>query len=566
MRNLNSFSAGIPESGVCYETIELLCKPDTLFVEIHTPDNQVHRQYPFRYQPIHITYLETGVEQVSSMGDLQLHIRYTPTCEGVHTLFACTDNCREFWGTCNVSAGNSHGYVGVSKKDPRYFAYTDGTAFLPLGINLCWPTMRRESDGTEYGRAHNWTHGGLKQYEEWMQALAKNGCNLIRIWAGIDYLCPETENAGKFDYKKFTILDTLFALAEKYDIKIKLTLDQFRYFDYSDEPIQDEWTDFVHGLVSKKLYADGERCEDMTAFFTEKKWKDLWLLKVREYALRYGTNPHLFAIELWNEINAVHHRSIRDLLDWCLEMAPKVQELFPNTMIINSLGSLCSASDNHYYQAFPYNAFSFRQVHRYLDMGAEWDICKSDMLSLAADGVNHLQTKDCPVFLAETGAVEPNHSGPFKYYRNDHRGILFADSVYTPLFVGAAGSGNIWHWDDYVENKNLFSLFQPLAKLTQGISFDTQNFVCSSQDTGNAHVLLLEGENYILGYVRNKQDNWKYTLRDKYCPEPIDVTIPITSSGKLTVYPLWESFPVSEATDSICFHQMHYGALFRIDK
>lgn len=545
-----------------YETIEFSCEKDTDRIEIHTPNGAVHCVQPFLFQPITFSYAEDGTESVVKNGMPVPRARYTPVEEGPHRVYVCKNSAKTLCGTVQVTASSAHGFIGVSKKDARYFAYSDGTAFLPLGINLAFPTVHGSNNGTEFGKENTLQYCGLKQYARWMKALSENGCNLIRIWAGCAYFCPDTGEAGIYDYEKFSLLDRLFEMAAQYGLKVKLTLEQFRYFDYQKKLPEDAYTADIYRKFSKQLHMDGERCESMAAFLSEEKWKQCWLEKVREYALRYAAYPHLFAIELWNEMNAVRVADKDLLYQWNREMAAKIQKMFPHTMVINSLGSFDSDHAENIYQQFPFDAFAFKQVHRYVDLGADLDICKGHPLCMSADAVCRLKEDTRPILLAETGAVEACHSGPFKYYVNDHRGIFFADTVYPPLFAGAAGSGNIWHWDErYVESKNLYNLFRPLVQLTDGIAFDEQQFTSEIQETDNAYILLLKGKNYTLGYVRNKQDTWQRTLRDGETVLPIDVTVPV--KGKVQVYPLWESFDITEQEDTVIFHHMRYGAVFR---
>ena len=97
------------------------------------------------------------------------------------------------------------------------------------------------------------------------------------------------------------------------------------------------------------------------------------------------------------------------------------------------------------------------QVHRYLDLGARLEVCHGPVDILAADAVQTLLSFNSgkPVVLAESGAVEPSHSGPFKLYDQDKEGILLHDILFAPFFTGAAGAGQCWHWDSYVAKNDL---------------------------------------------------------------------------------------------------------------
>ena len=77
--------------------------------------------------------------------------------------------------------------------------------------------------------------------------------------------------------------------------------------------------------------------------------------------------------ELWNEINAVQGG---DYLGWTEIMLPELHWLFPRNLAMQSLGSY----DGEYARG-PYLRLAtmpgndVAQVHRYLDLGAKFEIC-----------------------------------------------------------------------------------------------------------------------------------------------------------------------------------------------
>ena len=151
-----------------------------------------------------------------------------------------------------------------------------------------------------------------------------------------------------------------------------------------------------------------------------------------------------------------------------------------------------------------------------------------------------MRTKDRPMLLSETGAVNDCHSGEFRYYSADDRGIIFVDCVYTPLFVGSGGCGNIWHWDRrYVESKMLYRFFKPLSDLVRGVEFDREGFDPVDLSTDKAYILALKGRRTTLVFVRNKSDNWMNTLRDMNEPSPIDVEIDCVGNT-VKLYNIWD--------------------------
>lgn len=160
------------------------------------------------------------------------------------------------------------------------------------------------------------------------------------------------------------------------------------------------------------------------------------------------------------------------MTEWNRDILPKVKKLFPKNLVCNSLGSFDSDFVKNMYDSFCWYKSDFMQIHRYLDQGASYGDCRENMLDVIKGAFKKIPS-DKPVFLAETGAVNNCHSGPFKFYVNDDREILFADAVYTPVFLKSAGTGNIWHWDErYVESKNLYPMFKPIKELVDIVDFE----------------------------------------------------------------------------------------------
>ena len=105
--------------------------------------------------------------------------------------------------------------------------------------------------------------------------------------------------------------------------------------------------------------------------------------------------------------------------------------------------------------------------------------------------------------------------------------------MYTPLFCGAAGCGQIWHWDErYVEAKDLYRYFAPLKKLCERIRFDEENFAPDKYEDDDVILLTLRGKTISIGYLRNKHNNWMSLLRDLAPADVIEEkTIPTELHG-----------------------------------
>ena len=58
-----------------------------------------------------------------------------------------------------------------------------------------------------------------------------------------------------------------------YNVKIKLTIDQFRYFKYDDNG------GYIDELFGKSLYDGSKKCTDANEWLTDTRWQEQWLKK-----------------------------------------------------------------------------------------------------------------------------------------------------------------------------------------------------------------------------------------------------------------------------------------------
>jgi hypothetical protein len=121
--------------------------------------------------------------------------------------------------------------------------------------------------------------------------------------------------------------------------------------------------------------------------------------------------------------------------------------------------------------------------------------------------------------LAESGAVEPSHAGPFKLYAKDREGILLHDVLFAPFFSGAAGAGQIWHWDSYVDKNNLWRHFARFAAAVKDIDPPSEQFTPSQLAHPRLRVYALKGRRTLLLWCRDSENNWRTELEQGMAPQ-----------------------------------------------
>jgi hypothetical protein len=418
-------------------------------------------------------------------------------------------------------ADDRRAFVRVSPRDPRYFELSDGRPYLPIGLNMIAPPRDK----------------GIPGMEEWFRKLSDNGGNYVRIWLGQSFFDVEHEQSGHYDAAKAQRIDELLALARRYGIRLKLCIDSFRHL--------------VEGRkegFAKRLHhvSQGGPATSTADFFDNPRCRQQYKGKLAWFAQRYKDEPMVFGWELWNEMDAIQ---AGDWQSWTREMLPELHRLFPNNLGMQSLGSYDNLKKRDRYRALatmPFNDVA--QVHRYLDLGASWDVCHGPMDLLVADAVREILAFNPhkPVILAESGAVEPSHSGPFKLYEEDKAGILLHDVLFAPFFSGAAGPGHIWHWDVYVDRMDLWRHFGRFAAVVEGLDPPAEAFEPLTLTHPRLRVLALRGRKTFLAWCRDPENTWQSELAEKRRPReirgeslPIDLPATWLQRAVARVYDPW---------------------------
>jgi hypothetical protein len=426
----------------------------------------------------------------------------------------------------NTTAQNT--YIGVSKTNPSYFSYADGTTYIPVGINMINPSGKNEKD----------PEAAFAEIEEWMKNLSANGGNYIRVWLSQSFWDIEDEKAGQYNEQKARRIDRFIAMARKYHLHIKLTLEHFRSLTMEENP--QRW-------ATKPAYhvSNGGPLDSFSQYLSTDAGRQLFLNKVKYYQQRYGSDTLFFGWELWNEMNAVKGPEDETFYEWNEQMLKAVKQAFPENLVMQSLGSF----DGDYARSVYEKIMSMRgnevaQVHRYLDLGARFEVCHSPMDIICSSAIKDLQAFHLrkPIILAETGAVEPHHAGPSKYYPRDTAGILMHDILFAPFFTGAAGAGMSWHWESYVHKNNLWYHFGRFQEAIKGVDPVRESFVPVFDETDKLRIYTLKGKHTSLIWVRDKNNNWETELESGLSPSTVHgtkINLLHASAKSIDVYDPW---------------------------
>jgi hypothetical protein len=386
----------------------------------------------------------------------------------------------------------SRSFVQISKKDPFYFELSNGDPYIVSG-----PCLAGAAD--------------METMHSYLEKLAANGGNFARVWV-CNKLFEVEEEFGKYSEEKAKRIDQLLDWAVQYNIKLKLCLDNTRQI------IADKTAWF-----NKPQYHidNGGPFKNVDEYINTDKGKEAYLNRLQFFRNRYGDHPAVFGWELWNEMNGIMCKGLREWNDY---MLPKVHQLFPKNLVLQSLGSFDMESrrpDYSYINKMASNDVA--QIHRYIDSHATLDVCMAPMDVLASDAIQELQSYHVhkPMLLAEVGAVLPNHTGPSDLYPLDKEGALMHDMLFAPFFAGAAGGGNSWHWDHYIDKNDLWYHYARFNEAVKGINPPVENFTPATLYNDRVRIYALLGNKTILVWCRDINNDWKSEFRQGRAPEEI---------------------------------------------
>jgi hypothetical protein len=427
----------------------------------------------------------------------------------------------------------SHGYIEVSRENPAFFSFSDGSPYIPIGINMINPS----------GKYRDNPDSALYEIGRWMKNLSDNGGNYVRVWLSQSFWDIEDQQAGKYSEEKVERIDRFIEMARENHLRIKMTLEHFRSLTMEEN---------AQSWATKSVYhtSKGGPLDSIRQYLSSEAGKRLFLNKVDFYQKRYGSDTLFFGWELWNEMNAMHVPVDSIFFDWNEKMLKEVKQRFPENLVMQSLGSFDSEKVRSSYRKMmllPGNEVA--QVHRYLDLGAKMEVCQMPMDIICSSAVEEILSYNTgkPVLLAETGAVEPSHSGPSKFYPVDSAGILLHDILFAPFFSGSAGTGMCWHWESYVDKNNLWYHYKRFSESVKDINPAEEKFVASKSETDNLRIYRLTGAKTILLWIRDKRNTWQSELRDGVAPVTVaGYQLDLTdtglnnSHGEITTYDPWQ--------------------------
>ena len=186
--------------------------------------------------------------------------------------------------------------------------------------------------------------------------------------------------------------------------------------------------------------------------------------------------------------------------------------------------------------ALPENEFA--QMHGYYYFSEEMKRDAKDMAGFMTKWLSEIDHYGKPYLFAEFGIVpdKPDTRGLWDRYR---QGVHMHNGLWAPLAFGSAWTGTLRWWFNYIDPKDLYFQFRPVAEFVKGIPWTTEGFEKADLESssGNLRALGLTCLRLTLLWLENREHTW-WNVTQNHPIEPVEgatVTVKGVQAGRYKV-------------------------------
>jgi Domain of unknown function (DUF5060) len=391
---------------------------------------------------------------IAAVGSGGFKLRFAPTETGI---WAYTVRCttptgmaqsevQTFLCTTAATVHSRRGWVR-SGGSSNYFHFDNGDPFVPVGLNICWPGFQN----------------AFSDYSRWLGKLEANGGNFFRLWLchwglGLEWRGSSYEGLGRYRQDQAFYLDWLFDYCAARGIGVQWCL---QHHGQVSTKVNSNWSESPYNATN------GGPCVSTRDFFTNPTARTHTLNLYRYIVARWGYARSIAAWELFNEVDWTDdfQAILPEVRAWHAEMGAFFKKNDPNLRLVTT-----SFAEERF-DAPTWNGIDidFTQTHHYVNTPH-----LERILNNSAD--QYLNAYDKPTLHGEFGLA----ANALVSSSRDPGGIHLHNVLWGSLFSGATGTAMSWWWDNYVEPRNLYAHFGPVAAMSQRIPFHRGRYVSAA--------------------------------------------------------------------------------------
>ncbi len=342
-----------------------------------------------------------------------------------------------------VKDGPRRGFIRASPRSTTYLEDASGSAFFPIGQNLC---MSPDREGTYF-------------FERILPKLAASGANYVRLWEEYYVQGDLKRPAAPGDGSNTGFpLETAITGIGMYDLECAWKLDFVSelcgrlgvYWQLAFENVVWWNRKLPHRWKRNPYNAEkGGPCAAPLDYLTDPKCRELAARRHRYSVARWGWTPNLVAWEMWNEVDNLDGFDADANAAWHKDLCGRLRALDPFRHLVTS-----SWRDA---KMFALPEIDLVQAHSY------WP-AESDAAQYTIQDTEHLMRRyGKPFFFGEQGMNQG--------FDLDPEGKIFHDHLWASALSGAAGTGLQWFWGPYVEKHDLYRQYKGLSKFVADVDW-----------------------------------------------------------------------------------------------
>ncbi|HLP73654.1 MAG TPA: DUF5060 domain-containing protein [Bacteroidales bacterium] len=411
--------------------------PDQVRVDAYltAPDGKQLVIPGFFYQD----YLLNAGGRPVKTGDPVWKIRFTPVMTGEYKYEIVAKNqgnevrSGQQSFTC-ISYNGSHGFLGVSKTNPLYLEFSDGTPFFGVGQD--------RSQGESRGC---------------YQRFANNGGNFNRLFLtngnfNIEELNTPQMGAdlgiGKMNQETSWNLDKVLELGEKLGIYHMLT-------------ITNQWAFNQMWQVHAYNKANGGMLASKNEYWTNEEAMKSFERRVRYHVARWGYSTAVFSWDLWNEYTAMG-APLEDGLKWHIRMSHYMKAIDPFDHVVHtndgSFNGRAEMNGMPEMQVISTNAYGINDIAYLADVWTK----------------KMINDYKKPYILTEY-AMWHNAGQAGGYAGMDPERRMVHDGLWSPLMSGAAATGMAWE-GNWLDHEIFYTFINAVHKIVDGVPFSKRTW------------------------------------------------------------------------------------------
>jgi len=388
-------------------------------------------------------YRNSSYRSIEKVGNPVWKIRFAPAIEGSYEVEIIANNRgkeiisprQKFTG---IKYNSSHGYLKISKSNPLYFEFDDGTPFFAVAVdnavsnyfNYMKVYPRFAEAGGNYNRLFIMS-GDLDLGEE------------VRPSAGPD------RGLGKINLDASWKLDRVIEMGEILGIYHQMCMTNQYNFNVA----------WKNNAFNK---ANGGILESPDEYFTSEESMEYLEKRFRYIVARWGYSSAVFSWNLWNEYSAQPGFNIPSAVLWHKRMAKYLSSIDPFNHVIHTndgrLNGVDEISGLPEMGIVSTNTYGIKNIS---DVAEVW----------TKKFINQFKK---PYMLAEFG-IGHNNLPRGGYGEVDPEKRMIHDGLWSPLMSGSAGTGMAWE-NNWLDNQIVYTFLRAISITVKDVPFTKQQW------------------------------------------------------------------------------------------